>query len=45
MPQGLRTAVAKKAGRKRWFSEGGDKEVIDTDEYLANVTHYVLEGQ
>ena len=37
--------VAKKAGRKCWFSEGGDKETIDTDEYLANAIQYVLDGQ
>ena len=42
---GLHTPVAKKAGRKRWFSEGGDKETIDTDEYLANAIQYVLDGQ
>lgn len=37
--------VAKKAGRRRWFTEGGDKERIDSEEYLANAIRYVLEGQ
>lgn len=38
---GLTTAVAKKAGRRHWFSEGGDAEVIDTGVYLANAIAYV----
>jgi REP element-mobilizing transposase RayT len=42
---GLVGAVAKKAGRRRWFTEGGDKQAIDTEEYLANAIQYVLEGQ
>ena len=42
---GLVRAVAKKAGRRHWFTEGGDKELIDTEEYLANATSYVLERQ
>jgi REP element-mobilizing transposase RayT len=42
---GLVGAVAKKAGRKRWFTEGGDKQIIETDEYLENAIRYVLEGQ
>ena len=25
-----------KAGRRRWFTEGGDTEFIDTEEYLNN---------
>jgi REP element-mobilizing transposase RayT len=37
--------VAKKAGRRHWFTEGGDKELIDSEEYLANAIKYVLEGQ
>jgi REP element-mobilizing transposase RayT len=37
--------VAKKAGRRHWFTEGGDHEVIDTDEYLVNAVTYVLERQ
>ena|SRR5438128_106300 len=48
--QGLSTQrkqvpVAKKAGRRRWFTEGGDKEIINSEEYLANSIKYVLEGQ
>ena len=42
---GLVQTVAKKAGRRRWFTEGGDKELIDNEEYLANAIQYVLEGQ
>ena len=42
---GLVRTVAKKAGRRHWFTEGGNKERIDTDEYLANAITYVLERQ
>jgi REP element-mobilizing transposase RayT len=42
---GLVGKVAKKAGRRHWFTEGGDKQVIDTEEYLANAIRYVTEGQ
>ena len=42
---GLRTSVAKRAGRRRWFTEGGDKEMIEDEEYLVNAIHYVVEGQ
>ena len=42
---GLVQTVAKNAGRRRWFTEGGDKELIDNEEYLANAIQYVLEGQ
>jgi hypothetical protein len=42
---GLVGAVAKKAGRRRWFTEGGDKKRIDNEEYLANAITYVSEGQ
>jgi REP element-mobilizing transposase RayT len=42
---GLVGTVARKAGRRRWFTEGGDMEVIDSEEYLANAIRYVLEGQ
>ena len=42
---GLVGTVAKKAGRRHWFTEGGDKEEIDSKEYLANAIRYVLEGQ
>jgi REP element-mobilizing transposase RayT len=41
----LTRVVSKKAGRKRWFTEGGDKEVIHDDEHLRNAVRYVLEGQ
>ena len=42
---GLTSAVAIKAGRKRWFTEGGDKEIIEDEEYLENAILYVLESQ
>jgi REP element-mobilizing transposase RayT len=42
---GLVGPVAKKAGRRRWFTEGGDKEIINSEEHLANAINYVLEGQ
>jgi REP element-mobilizing transposase RayT len=42
---GLVGRVAKKAGQRRWFTEGGDKELFDTEEYLANAITYVLERQ
>jgi REP element-mobilizing transposase RayT len=42
---GLTDPVAYKAGRRHWFTEGGDKEVIESEEYLANAIRYVLEGQ
>jgi len=42
---GLVGSVAKKAGRRHWFTEGGNKELIDTEEYLANAITYVLERQ
>ena len=42
---GLVRTVAKKAGRRHWFTEGGDAEVIDNEEYLANAIRYVHEGQ
>lgn len=42
---GLLRAVAKKAGRRHWFTEGGNKEVIDNEEYLKNAITYVLERQ
>jgi REP element-mobilizing transposase RayT len=38
---GLREGVAKSAGRKHWFTEGGDAELIDNEEYLANAIWYV----
>jgi len=42
---GLVRLVAKKAGRRRWFTEGGDKELIESEEYLTNAIRYVLERQ
>jgi REP element-mobilizing transposase RayT len=42
---GLLRAVAKKAGRRHWFTEGGNKELIDNEEYLKNAITYVLERQ
>lgn len=42
---GLVGAVAKRSGRRRWFTEGGNKQVIDNEEYLANAVRYVLEAQ
>jgi len=42
---GLAAAVAKKAGRRRWFTEGGDTERIEGEEYLENAIRYVLERQ
>jgi REP element-mobilizing transposase RayT len=38
---GLKGPVAKGAGRRHWFTEGGDCEHIDTEEYLANAIRYV----
>jgi REP element-mobilizing transposase RayT len=38
---GLRERVAKSAGRKHWFTEGGDAELIDNEEYLENAIRYV----
>jgi REP element-mobilizing transposase RayT len=40
---GLTTLVAKKAGRRRWFTEGGDTEFIDTEVYLNNTIRYVID--
>jgi REP element-mobilizing transposase RayT len=42
---GLTTTVAKKAGRRHWFTEDGDKQLIDNEEFLQNAIKYVLEGQ
>jgi REP element-mobilizing transposase RayT len=42
---GLTTQVAAKAGRRRWFTEGGDKEVIDDDRYFHNAVTYVQDRQ
>jgi hypothetical protein len=42
---GLTTTVPKKAGRRHWFTEDGDKQEIYNDEFLQNAIKYVLEGQ
>jgi REP element-mobilizing transposase RayT len=42
---GLKVPVARKAGRRHWFTEGGGKEEIYDEEYLRNAIRYVLEGQ
>lgn len=42
---GLVNKVAKKAGRRHWFTEGDDKETIETEEYLVNAITYVSERQ
>ncbi len=42
---GLIKKVAKKAGRRHWFTEGGDAQAIENEEYLHNAIRYVLDGQ
>ena len=42
---GLVETVATKAGRRRWFTEGGDPETIEDEQYLENAIRYVLERQ
>jgi REP element-mobilizing transposase RayT len=42
---GLENAVAVKAGRRRWFTEGGNHKTIEDEEYLNNAVRYVMEGQ
>ena len=34
-----------KSGRKRWFTEGGNRKLIHTEQYLDNAIQYVLDGQ
>jgi REP element-mobilizing transposase RayT len=41
----LTQRVAKRAGRRHWFTEGGDKEVIEDEQYLFNAITYVMERQ
>jgi REP element-mobilizing transposase RayT len=41
----LSQKVAKSAGRRRWFTEGGDIEFIDDDEQLQEAATYVAERQ
>lgn len=42
---GLTTPIARKAGRRRWWTEGGEAEPIQDEEYLRNAIEYVLEKQ
>jgi REP element-mobilizing transposase RayT len=42
---GRTQAVAKKAGRRHWFTEGGDKALIESEDYLEHAIQYVLEQQ
>ena len=42
---GLKETVARKAGRRHWWTEGGDVERIDDETYLQNAITYVTEGQ
>jgi REP element-mobilizing transposase RayT len=42
---GLIERVAVRAGRHRWSTEGGDKELIHDEEYLQNAIRHVSEGQ
>jgi REP element-mobilizing transposase RayT len=42
---GLTEPVAYKAGRRRWWTEGGDVRAINDERYLANAAEYVAEGQ
>jgi hypothetical protein len=42
---GLEAVVGRKAGRRRWFTEGGDAERIEDEAYLENAIRYVLERQ
>jgi REP element-mobilizing transposase RayT len=42
---GLTERVAARAGRRHWFTEGGDKEIIEDETYLDNAIRYVNEGQ
>jgi REP element-mobilizing transposase RayT len=42
---GLAQKVAKGAGRRRWFTEGGDIEFIDDDKQLRDAITYVAERQ
>ncbi len=37
--------IAKRAGRRRWFTEGGNCSAIHDPGYLANAIRYVIEGQ
>ena len=41
----LTTPVARKAGRRHWWTEGGDVRPIDDEQYLANAVEYVVNMQ
>jgi REP element-mobilizing transposase RayT len=41
----LKQRIATNAGRRRWFTEGGNNEIIEDEQYLENAIRYVLEGQ
>jgi REP element-mobilizing transposase RayT len=42
---GLTTPVARKAGRRHWWTEKGECKTIDTPEYLENAVQYVTDMQ
>jgi REP element-mobilizing transposase RayT len=42
---GLKEKVAKKAGRRRWWTEHGSTKWINDEKYLANAIRYVNELQ
>ena len=42
---GLTAAVAKKAGRRRWWTEHGSTKWIFDEKYLEEAVHYVVERQ
>jgi REP element-mobilizing transposase RayT len=42
---GLRIRVAHKAGRRHWWTEGGDARPIWDERYLANAIEYVVNMQ
>jgi hypothetical protein len=42
---GLTTPVARKAGRRHWWTEGGDNNAIDEPGYLENAVEYVTNLQ
>ncbi len=42
---GLTAPVARKAGRRHWWTEGGDVRTIDDEQYLANAVEYVTDRQ
>ncbi len=41
----LDDVVARRAGRRRWFTEGGKCKTIENEQYLENAVQYVLHGQ